>query len=67
MLRRCVRRSGDATTIDSGLLAMVQRDELTLEVLDQVGAVVVAVTDDAALWLDAERAGLLGPSRFGSS
>ncbi len=64
VLRRCVRRSGDATAMDSGLLALALRDELTLEDLDQIGAVVTAVTDDAGLWLDCERAGLLGPSRF---
>ncbi len=50
--------------MDSGLLALALRDELTLDDLDQIGAVVSAVTDDAGLWLDCERAGLLGPSRF---
>lgn len=64
MIRRCVRRSGDATAIDSGLLALALRGELTLDELDEVGAVVCAVTDDAGLWVECERAGLLGASRF---
>jgi hypothetical protein len=33
--------------------------------LDEIGAVVVAVADDAGLWLECERRGLLGASRFG--
>ncbi len=65
VFRRCVRRSGDATTIDSGLLALALRGELTLDELDELGAVVCAVTDDAGLWVECERAGLLGASRFG--
>ena len=65
-LRRCVRRSGDATAMDSGLLGLVLRDEITLDELDEVGAVVTAIADDAALWIEAERAGLLGGGRFGS-
>lgn len=66
-LRKCVRRSGDATTCDSGLLGLVLRDEITLHELDEVGAVVTAITDDQNLWLDCERAGHLGGSRFGTS
>lgn len=64
--RRCVRRSGDATTVDSGLLALVLRGEITLDELDEVGAIVTAITDDAGLWIEAERAGMLGASRFGA-
>ena len=62
--RKCVRRSGDATTADSGLIGLVVRGEITLDELDQIGATVVAVTDDAGLWIECERAGHLGGGRF---
>jgi hypothetical protein len=67
VLRRCVRRSGDATTFDSGLYALARADAIGLDDLDEIGAVVVAVADDAGLWLECERRGLLGASRFGDT
>lgn len=58
--RRCIRRSGDATAADSGLIALVLQGAITLDELDEIGAVVSAVTDDANLWLRCEREGHLG-------
>ena len=58
--RKCTRRSGDATAADSGLIALVLRGEITLDALDEIGAVVSAVTDDSNLWLRCEREGHLG-------
>lgn len=64
LLRRCVRRSGDAQALDSGLWALALRNEITLQDVDEAAAAVAAATEDAGLWIRAERAGMLGPSRF---
>lgn len=64
LLRKCVRRSGDAQALDSGLLALALRDEVTLQDVDEASAAVAAASEDAGLWILAERSGALGPSRF---
>lgn len=50
---------------DAALYGLVQSDAITLDDLDEIGAVVVAVSDDAGLWLECEKKNLLGVSRFG--